>query len=81
MEDEQRPEAQAGGDASIKVKVPKRVLHFSDGVLEEYTDDEVDADNAPQKQEVAVVDPVSGAFASGCERTHKVRALLKLWDF
>lgn len=26
--------------ASVKIKKPKRVLHFSDGVLEEYSTDE-----------------------------------------
>ncbi|KAJ8933488.1 hypothetical protein NQ318_016868 [Aromia moschata] len=29
--------------ASVKVKTPKRVLHFSDGVLEEYSTDEEEA--------------------------------------
>ncbi|XP_044255862.1 protein FAM177A1 [Tribolium madens] len=45
-----------GPDASIKVRTPKRILHFSDGILEEYSDDEVD--NTPQ-QEQALVDPTS----------------------
>lgn len=65
MEEKQKQEPEAAGDSNIKVKVPKRVLHFSDGVLEEYSDDEVDTDNAPQKQEMPVVDPVSGGFATG----------------
>lgn len=31
---------------SVRVKTPRRILHFSDGVMEEYsTDDEVDGAN------------------------------------
>lgn len=31
---------------SIRVKTPRRILHFSDGVMEEYSsDDEVDGSN------------------------------------
>lgn len=34
--------------ASVRVKAPKRILHFSDGILEEYSsDDEIDG---PSKQ-------------------------------
>lgn len=50
-------EKKGSKDEAIKVKVPKRILHFSDGVLEEYSDDEVDC--APQEKEQTVVDPVS----------------------
>lgn len=32
--------------ASIQVKTPKRILHFSDGIMEEYSsDDEIDRQN------------------------------------
>lgn len=44
-----------GEQTQIKVKDPKRILHFSDGTLEEYSSDEGDAeqvDNSPQVQEV-----------------------------
>lgn len=44
-------------DIEIKVKTPKRVLHFSDGVLEEYSDD--DDGSTPPLQQNTVVDPVS----------------------
>lgn len=44
-----------------KVKVPKRVIHCSDGVVEEYSEDEADA-TKPQP-ELPVVDPV-GLFHS-----------------
>ena len=55
--DEQKNQQVAGApNTAIKVKTPKRILHFSDGVLEEYSDDEVD--NTPQEEQ-AVVDPVS----------------------
>lgn len=52
---------QSGDDSATKVsvKVPKRVLHFSDGVLEEYSEDEADnaVENADEVEEP--VDPVS----------------------
>ncbi|KAH0810061.1 hypothetical protein GEV33_012727 [Tenebrio molitor] len=41
--------------AAVKMRTPKRILHFSDGVLEEYSDDEFD--NTPKEEEQAVVDP------------------------
>lgn len=43
--------------ASVQVKVPKRILHFCDGTLEEYSDDELE--QADVKQPEPVVDPVS----------------------
>lgn len=61
MEEECKTTNPAGNNAPIRVKVPKRVLHFSDGILEEFSDDEVDNDNAPEKPENAVVDPVCWA--------------------
>ncbi|KAK9730929.1 FAM177 family [Popillia japonica] len=45
---------EAENQANIKVRVPKRVLHFSDGVLEEYSDDETDNQSPTQQQ---IVDP------------------------
>lgn len=37
--------------SSIRVKAPKRILHFSDGTLEEYSsDDEVDGPSNQKKQ-------------------------------
>lgn len=45
-----------GQEAVVKVKTPKRVLHFCDGTLEEYSSDEEEVD-APKEQ--TVVDPVS----------------------
>lgn len=44
-----------GEQTQIKVKEPKRILHFSDGTLEEYSSDEAEADqvdNTPQVQEI-----------------------------
>lgn len=37
---------------SIRVKAPKRILHFSDGILEEYSssDDEIDGSSKQKKQ-------------------------------
>lgn len=34
--------------ANVKIKRPKRVLHFSDGILEEFSDDDVDNNNVLQ---------------------------------
>lgn len=42
--------------SNIRVRVPKRILHFSDGILEEYSDDETDN---PQPKQDQIVDPVS----------------------
>lgn len=42
---------------NVKVRVPKRVLHFSDGILEEFsTDEEDEADSANTNK--TLVDPV-----------------------
>lgn len=36
---------------SVRVKAPKRILHFSDGILEEYSsDDEIDGPSKQSKQ-------------------------------
>lgn len=53
-EDRQISDGLESQAASVKVKTPKRVLHFSDGVLEEYSTDE--EDNV--KQDGVIVDPV-----------------------
>lgn len=37
-------------EAAVKVKTPKRILQFSDGILEEYSTDE--EDNVPQEKPV-----------------------------
>ena len=39
----------------VNIKRPKRVLHFSDGVLEEYSEDELDT---PQQEKTDIIDPV-----------------------
>lgn len=44
MEQQQSP-------TQIRIKAPKRILHFSDGILEEYSsDDEVDGPSNQNKQ-------------------------------
>lgn len=45
------------GHAAVKVKEPKRILHFCDGTLEEYSSDEDENDNSEAKQQ-QIVDPV-----------------------
>nr|XP_022913363.1 protein FAM177A1 [Onthophagus taurus]XP_022913364.1 protein FAM177A1 [Onthophagus taurus] len=52
MEMSQIPELSS---TNVKVKVPKRVVYFSDGVVEEFSDDETDQPSAEQEQQV--VDP------------------------
>lgn len=47
------------GVTNIPVKVPKRVLHFCDGVLEEYSDDET---TSPPAQTTVMVDQVSSTM-------------------
>lgn len=40
-------------NATVRVKTPKRILHFSDGILEEYsTDEEDNVDNSKNNQEI-----------------------------
>lgn len=37
--------------AVVRMKAPRRILHFSDGTMEEYsTDDEIDAENEKNMQ-------------------------------
>lgn len=37
--------------ASVRIKAPRRILHFSDGTLEEYSsDDEIDGSSNQKKQ-------------------------------
>lgn len=37
--------------ASVRIKAPRRILHFSDGTLEEYSsDDEIDGSSNRKKQ-------------------------------
>lgn len=41
---------------SVHVKTPRRILHFSDGIMEEYsTDDEVDGKNKDYKNDEVIV--------------------------
>lgn len=44
-------------DAAIKVKAPKRILHFSDGTMEEFSDDEDEdiTDSKNYERQVSVV--------------------------
>lgn len=45
-------------DAAIKVKAPKRILHFSDGTMEEFSEDEedtIDAKNKNTERSISVV--------------------------
>lgn len=48
---------------NIKVKTPKRIVHYGDGVVEEYSEDEIDScqsDSEPQPE----IDPVCFFFTN-----------------
>lgn len=40
------------GDVTLRVKQPKRILHFSDGTVEEFSDDEPDGSTVETSQEI-----------------------------
>lgn len=45
--------------SSIRVKAPRRILHFSDGTLEEYsTDDEADVPDGANDTQIDVVSSI-----------------------
>lgn len=45
--------------SSIRVKAPRRILHFSDGTLEEYsTDDEADVPDGANNSQIDVVSSI-----------------------
>lgn len=45
--------------SSIRVKAPRRILHFSDGTLEEYsTDDEADVPDGANDTQINVVSSI-----------------------
>lgn len=45
--------------SSIRVKAPRRILHFSDGTLEEYsTDDEADVPDGMNNTQIDVVSSI-----------------------
>lgn len=43
------------GNTTVRMKKPKRVLHFSDGVLEEYSDSETDEQPTETDTTIATV--------------------------
>lgn len=46
--------------SSIRVKAPRRILHFSDGTLEEYsTDDEADFPDGANNTQIDVVSSIT----------------------
>lgn len=45
--------------SSVRVKAPRRILHFSDGTLEEYsTDDETDVPDGTKDTQIDVVSSI-----------------------
>ncbi|ESN92118.1 hypothetical protein HELRODRAFT_181735 [Helobdella robusta] len=57
------PAATSPSDVMIMTKKPKKIIHFSDGAFEEYSDDDDDGKNATagvdQKNENTLIDPVT----------------------
>lgn len=52
MEPSIETSAAANGDVALRVKQPKRILHFSDGTVEEFSDDEPDGTAIESSQEI-----------------------------
>lgn len=50
--------------ATVKVRTPKRVLHFSDGILEEYSDDEHDSTPPNEQSHTEVIDTSTLSWTS-----------------
>lgn len=49
-----------GVKSAKKARVPRRIIHFSNGVVEEYSTDEEEVDNSiSASSKMAIVDPVS----------------------
>lgn len=48
-------EAERTNKTSVKVRAPKRILHFSDGIMEEYSDDEDITDGKSNESQISVV--------------------------
>ena len=46
-------------EVEVKMKIPKRVLHFSDGILEEYSDDDDEVDGKKDENRNTLLDEVN----------------------
>ena len=49
--DSQTPQYQSFDEPKKKKRIPKRVLHFSDGILEEYSTDEDEREERKRQEE------------------------------
>lgn len=56
------PEPSTTSLASVRVKTPRRILHFSDGVLEEYSTDEDEVDEADKDCKCVEVSSIQCEF-------------------
>lgn len=52
MEPSNETTTTADGDVALRVKQPKRILHFSDGTVEEFSEDETDGTAIESSQEI-----------------------------
>lgn len=48
----------ADNEVKVQVRLPKRILHFSDGIIEEFSDDEDQVDSSNSKATIEHVDEV-----------------------
>lgn len=64
------------GEARIQVRVPKRIIHCSDGVLEEYSDEETD-DNKPSVDPVLIYSYVNFNFYKSKQRITCLQIILE----
>lgn len=58
------PEQPATTLTSVRVKTPRRILHFSDGTLEEYSTDEDEVDEAQNECKCVEVSSISNRIES-----------------
>lgn len=62
-----QPDNSVQGATAIKVKAPIRILHFSDGTMEEYSSDEEDTPDAqPNDKQISVVNQLIIFLISIC---------------
>ena len=60
-----------------KKRVPKRVLHFSDGTLEEYsTDEEELEERRKQEEKVEILEEVSRIIKRNCRKNNSKLLIL-----
>lgn len=70
--------------ASVRIRAPKRILHFSDGTLEEYSDDDEDvngSDKMNANSNVAYNQQVDVVSWNEATEAKKRRTIKSCYDF